>query len=366
MDCFAFSADNSSLNSSNDSFTSLIELEYDIDTESIFNPVLSFNQPSFWIGAGVITLISFIVSYIISYHYYPFIDRKQKLLKLKALNVNPYSKKDINPCLDTHTNKIQDINNTVFDFANINSKSVNSILDSTIEKQPLYYHLISYLFISTLLIASYFQFYWVISHWNDAYKSWIETQCYPFIGYSRPWSYTVKGRTHSGTDHYYHYLQVNMNNICGDYDNHDFIFYLDIDFDVYDYQHEFNRDDIMNIDTSDSVPCYVHKDNFKVRAPIEQGEGCCCSYGCIRCGRCTDGCCGYNACAYWPCILCGSASLCTFLYLCIYKLQWNISDKYNNVEIIELSEIESNQYQDNENNESHVLLRIKENESDIY
>lgn len=202
-------------NFTNESVVSLIKLEIDIDKESIFNPDLSFNQPLFWIGAAIIFIISFIISCYYAYCGIPRINRIYKLKKLKSLNINPYSKKEINPCLDKHTDNVQDINETVFDFANIQSKSLNSILHSQIDKQPLFCYFIKYMFISTLLIASYYQFYSVISHWSDSYKSWIETKCYPYI--------------EKQYETQYHYLQVDMNNLnypCGD----DYIFYLDIDF----------------------------------------------------------------------------------------------------------------------------------------
>ena len=94
---------------------SMIQLDIDKDTWSVFNADLSFNQRWFGFGIGFITIVFYIISCIISYHYYPYIDRKQKLAKLESLNINPYSKKEIKPYLDKYTNNIQDINETIFE-----------------------------------------------------------------------------------------------------------------------------------------------------------------------------------------------------------------------------------------------------------
>lgn len=91
----------------------------------------------------MIVVLSLIISYILPYHYYPYVDRKQKLKKLKSLQIEPYTKKEIGPTLHKYTQGTQDIKETVFDFTNIDSQSMNTILDSEIQRQPLYRHFIS-------------------------------------------------------------------------------------------------------------------------------------------------------------------------------------------------------------------------------
>ena len=343
-------------NLTNNSSPRLVPLKFELNNAAILNPNLSFNQPSFQIILLVLVSIAIIISCVLAYYVYPKYDKQQKLIKLRVqYNIQPQQKyckhyrTKVEPYLDEYTKNNRDINNIILNYANIeNTKWLFNFVSSIIGQKPFWYFLVQFITISSFLIASYFQFYWIISHWNDSYKSYIEAQCYPYSGKEQHF--------------YYYYHQINMNQIC-DNNYNNILFYVDITLDGEQWEHKFNKSDVINLNTSSSVPCYIHDEEFTVRAPNRKNQKCVrCGQCCQCCGRCHSVecyCCDMNCCCYAVCIITIlSTLLCLLCFIgtCYCCSRRQLFDNWNDIHI-------DRDAIDRYKKDNDCLLIVKENDA---
>ncbi len=271
-----------------------------------FNPLLGaqfWTFPlAFWIGVIICAMIVLSTSYIKVCIYVRREHFERKKIRSTQDDILPY----LNPC----TKYLSEINQIIFEYANVSSNIDDSRITTSIRE--LFF---THLFVGLLLMASYVQIYMVIAHWNDSYLSYLKSECemvnMDYIG-------TGCGRR-SCVQFYETHTMVYMDKFiesCPNVGNRNETNFI---FEVSSVYRSLSIDQMKR-----KRDCYIHRETMNVR---QLPTDCCCGNCgcCTRCGKgckckgCSQDCCCCadcaNACGYFWCITLGLGELYSWCFI---------------------------------------------------